>query len=250
MLKKVLIKHKKNIKGIIQVGANKGQELNILTKFSNNIYLFEPLRSIYIDLVDYCSQFENVKTYNIALGSKNESKTIYVSNTENKESSSLLKPNKHLKYFPEIEFNKNEVVTVKRFDKLNENFVSNFLILDVQGFELEVLKGFGEKLKDIKYIYSEISLTNFYENNVLITELDSYLKLKGFTRVKTSLNSNKPHGDAFYKKLPNVNFLIKFYYMFKSKFQITKIYLFFNFIKDGKKIYFLLKKKLKVKLIT
>lgn len=245
MLKKVLNKNKNYINGIIQVGANKGQELSLLNKYSENIYLFEPLKSIYVDLVKHASRFKNVKTFNFALGSENSSKAMFVSSINNSESSSLLKPQKHLKYFPNIEFKEKEIITLKRFDSIVEEFISNFLILDVQGYELEVLKGFGEKINDIDYIYTEISLTNLYENNVLINDLDFFLNENGFLRIKTRINSNKPFGDAFYVKPSEKNFILMYFYKLKSRIQVSKVYLFLNYIKDLKKIYFLAKQRIK-----
>ena len=83
---------------------------------------------------------------------------------------------------------KNEEVDVKRFDELIINDV-NFLVLDVQGFELEVLKGFGEKIKSIDFLFTEINKNFVYKNNVLIDELDQYLKNIGLVRFSTFLGS-------------------------------------------------------------
>ena len=71
-------------------------------------------------------------------------------------------------------------------------------MLDVQGYELEVLKGFDKRIEDIDFIYSEISIKEFYEGNTYDYDLDSYLFSKGFIRIKTFLYSNIPMGDAFY----------------------------------------------------
>ena len=47
-------------------------------------------------------------------------------------------------------------VQIKQFDSIDSKFVANFLILDVQGFELNVIKGFGENIKNIDFIYTEV----------------------------------------------------------------------------------------------
>ena len=46
--------------------------------------------------------------------------------------------------------------------------------MDVQGFELEVLKGFGNELNLVKFIFTEVNRDYLYENNVLIYDLDRF----------------------------------------------------------------------------
>lgn len=245
MLNKTLKSNSKNITGIIQVGANVGQEIPILTKHAINIYLFEPLTEAFNTLKENISKYKNIKIFKFALGEKDEMKKINISNTNFSASSSFLKPSLHLEYFPEIEFDSYEEVQIKRFDSIDSKFVANFLILDVQGFELNVIKGFGENIKNIDFIYTEVSIEELYENSVLIQELDQELNKLGFIRTNTKLASNKPQGDAVYKKSRFFsNNQIK-YYKTKSKFQLTKVYLFFNFVKDFRKIIYLIKKQIK-----
>ena len=245
MLDKSLKSNSKNITGIIQVGANIGQEIPILTKYAKNIYLFEPLTEAFNTLKENISKYKNIKIFKFALGEKDEMKKINISNTNFSASSSFLKPSLHLEYFPEIEFDSYEEVQIKRFDSIDSKFVANFLILDVQGFELNVIKGFGENIKNIDFIYTEVSIEELYENSVLIQELDIELNKLGFIRTNTKLASNKPQGDAVYKKSRFFsNTKIK-YYKIKSNFQLTKVYLFFNFVKDFRKVIYLIKKQIK-----
>lgn len=245
MLDKVLKNNSKNITGVIQVGANIGQEIPILTKYTTNIYLFEPLTEAFNILKENISKHKKIKIFKFALGDKDEIKKINISNTNFSASSSFLKPSLHLELFPEIEFNNYEEVQIKRFDSIDSKFVANFLILDVQGFELNVVKGFGENIKNIDFIYTEVSIKELYENSVLIKDLDKELNKLGYIRTNTKLASNKPQGDAVYKKTQFFsNKQIK-YYKIKSDFQLTKVYLLFNFLKDFKKIIYLIKRKIK-----
>ena len=245
MLEKILEQNKKDISGIIQVGANIGQEVSLISKFTENIYLFEPLKEIYSDLVENCKDYKNVKTFNYALGSIEEKRIIYVSDVNKSASSSLLKPTGHLNYFPEVSFSHQETIEVRRFDKIDINFIGNLLIMDVQGYELEVLKGFGDKLKQIQYIYTEVSLKELYEQNILLSDLDKFLNINGFTRVSTKIFGNIPQGDAFYKKIKDKRNIMNLIYNFKSKVQISIFYRLISLIKDREKIVFLLKKRLK-----
>lgn len=250
MLKKTLTKNKKNITGVIQVGANIGQELPLITKFTENIYLFEPLAKVFEELKKNSSNYKNVKIFNYALGEKEETSIIHIANSNNSVSSSILKPSLHLHYFPEIKFETSEEINIKRFDNIDFQFYANFLILDVQGYELKVIKGFGDIINDIDFIYTEVSIEEMYENNILIEELDHELNELGFLRTNTKFASNKPQGDALYKRSKSFSFNQRRYYSVKSKFQISNTYLFFNFIKDYKKIIYLIKKYIKNNIIS
>ena len=53
----------------------------------------------------------------------------------------------------------------------------------MQGAELEVLKGLGRKLEDVKWIFSEVSKKNdLYEGGVLYLEIKQYLEERGFKK--------------------------------------------------------------------
>tara|TARA_B100000575_G_C23057312_1_gene608677 strand:+ start:213 stop:959 length:747 start_codon:yes stop_codon:yes gene_type:complete len=240
----LLKKYKKDINGFIQVGAHIGQQVDSFLKIKNkNIYLFEPNKQALAELNRYKNE-TNVKIYNFALGNINTKLELHISSNKKGVSSSFLKPDLHKKYFPEVKFENKELVEIKKFSSL-KNIIANFLVIDVQGYEIEVLKGFEDKIENIDFIFSEVSLVNFYENNTLISDLDSFLNDKGFLRIKTSLISNVPMGDAFYIKKKLLSRSKIYFYTIKSKLQITKTYRIFNLFKDRKKLIFHLKNKLK-----
>jgi hypothetical protein len=75
----------------------------------------------------------------------------------------------------------------------------NFLNIDVQGFELEVLRGAAETLNYVDYILTEVNREELYEDCVLVEELDEFLDAYGFVREETSWGGGS-WGDAFYVK--------------------------------------------------
>jgi hypothetical protein len=75
----------------------------------------------------------------------------------------------------------------------------NFLNIDVQGTELNVLKSLGDQLGKLDYIYLEVNDLEVYKKCALLPEIDSYLSTVEFIRIKTHMT--KGHwGDAFYIK--------------------------------------------------
>lgn len=75
----------------------------------------------------------------------------------------------------------------------------NFINVDVQGYELEVLKGASETLRNIDYIMSEVNRDEVYENCAQVEELDNFLANYNFVRVETVWVGDI-WGDAFYIK--------------------------------------------------
>ena len=96
--------------------------------------------------------------------------------------------------------------------------------MDVQGYELEVLKGF-ESLETIKYIKTEVNRKELYEENVLVKDLDKYLKEHSFVRVETIWhNRTIPWGDAFYIRRNEITKIMKLSSTLKNKIQSIKGY--------------------------
>jgi len=122
--------------------------------------------------------------------------------TNNLQSSSILDFGRHKEYHPHIDFVESRRMTTTRVDSLLEkNDISpeefDFVNLDIQGVELQALKGFGKYLDNIKYIYTEINAGEVYKNNDSMEELDSFLGEYGFKRVETEITPFE-WGDAFY----------------------------------------------------
>ena len=122
--------------------------------------------------------------------------------TNNGQSSSILELEKHKHYYPQIEyieFQEKESTTLDDlFAKNNLNIeLYNFLNLDLQGVELDVVKGFKNNLNKIKYIYTEVNIGEVYKNCSKLHDIDSYLKEFGFVRHETQITWAE-WGDAFY----------------------------------------------------
>jgi len=191
-------KYKLNISGIVHVGAHYGEEIeSYLENNVQKIVCFEPLIENLQVLINKKSK--SVKIFPYALGEKEETVTMYRS-TNNLESSSVLKPKKHLDLYQGIHFPNSTEVQMKKLSSFKK-YISNcnFLNMDVQGYEFQVLLGAEECINQFDYIYTEVNRDETYENNVLIDKIDEYLEINGFIRVETDW-SGLIWGDAFYIK--------------------------------------------------
>ena len=199
-LEDLVKKYNMNVSGVIHIGAHYGEEVsNYVNLGIDDIVLFEPLKENFEVLKNNVSELNaNITGYCVALGNKNQNVNMFLS-SNNLESSSVLKPKIHLNLHPEVVFSGEELVEMKRLDDfLFENY--NFINLDVQGYEMEVLKGAEKTLKNIDYLYCEVNRNEVYEGNAYIGEIDNYLSNYNMRRVETSWWYDGPWGDALYIK--------------------------------------------------
>lgn len=192
-------KYNMNINGIIHIGAHRGQEIE---EYVNNgiqdIIMFEPVSLNFSILEKRMMDINaNISAYQVALGNEEKNVTMYLSDND-LISSSVLKPKVHLQLHPGVGFPGTEEVEMKRLDSFSDetqNF--NFINMDVQGYELEVLKGGSKTLNHIDYVYCEINRDELYEGNAFVEDLDLFLSEYNMERVETDW-AGTLWGDALY----------------------------------------------------
>ena len=196
-------KYDMNISGVIHIGAHFGQEAkDYVDNGITEMVFFEPLSEnlkVLEENLSYVANDANIMIYPVALGNEEKEVEMYVSNRD-RMCSSILKPKVVLEQYPDITFDERETVEMMRLDDTDLEFDNfNFLNIDVQGYELEVLKGGAKTLEGIDYIYTEINRAEVYENTPHVDELDSYLKPYGFIRVESDWTGDT-WGDGLYIK--------------------------------------------------
>ena len=188
-------------KGIIHIGAHDLEEMSQ--------YLYRGVSKIVWvegnpDLVSKNSRRvdgTNQKLFHGLVYSEDD-KEVEFNITNNLQSSSILEFGKHKEYHPHVDLVESRKMTTTRVDSLLEKNEINpeefdFVNLDIQGVELQALKGFGKYLDNIKYIYTEVNSGEVYKNNDSIEDLDLFLSEFGFKRVETEMTPFE-WGDAFY----------------------------------------------------
>ena len=183
-------------KTLIDVGSNKGQFSLMTRKFFPNIMIhsFEPQIEI-LNLQKKVLGTNNINYYNFALGREKKELELYI--TKRKDSSSVLRPilSNNKNYI----INEKKKISVKKLDELLD-FKSiekpSIIKLDVQGYELEVLKGSENTLDYIDYVIAEISSTEIYENQTQADELIKFLESKSF-EIKDRCNLSRVEDKLF-----------------------------------------------------
>lgn len=168
---------------IYDIGANVGT-WSLLAKSlipSACIHAFEPLPKHQTEFLHNFKGREDVTLHSIALGPDNAAGTLHV--TDFSDASSLLQPTEASR----SQFAVREVaqfpLQVFRLDdyRLDKQLPWPDLIkLDIQGYELEALRGGPECLRSAKAIVAEVSFVEYYERQCLFHGLVTYLAEFGF----------------------------------------------------------------------
>ncbi len=173
---------------ILEAGAYDGSDTVEMIKLWNPsmIYSFEPVPHLFDAVMRKTSNQPRSKCFKAALSDKNGTATFYVSSTGGDGSSSLLKPKGHLETYPHVQFKHTitvETVTLDDWAERNNVDHVDFMWLDMQGSEYQMLKASTKILPTIKVIYTEVNHCELYEGCGLYPQYKSWLESQGFMAV-------------------------------------------------------------------
>lgn len=188
---------------IIDCGAHVGSDSIELAKIfpKGKIYSIEPIPDIYAKLIRNTNKFSNIKCYQIALSDDNGYTKMYVSSGGSDGSSSLLKPTGHLVDHPDTNFNETIEVKTQTLDAWafeNKLKKIDFLWLDMQGVELNMLQASKTILQSVKIIHIEVSLRETYAGVALYMDLRKWLEIEGFEVVQEAIPEGTDMGNVLF----------------------------------------------------
>tara|TARA_B100001093_G_scaffold86911_1_gene78799 strand:+ start:1433 stop:2056 length:624 start_codon:yes stop_codon:yes gene_type:complete len=145
----------------IDIGAHVGFWLRDMCKQFKHVYAFEPIEEVRQCLAKNVSA-ENYSTYSVGLGAKNENLKVNYNPAET--------GNTHASK------DGNQTITIRKLDDMNLPKI-DYIKVDTEGFEIEVLKG-GEKLiKEYKpFVHVEVKGKVLVKQGLSSDDVDEYLK--------------------------------------------------------------------------
>ena len=182
------------IRGVIHVGMSWGEEIaDYLDMGATHVIGFEPTNDAFAEAVKLYGDDPRVKLQNYALGSAPDDDAVInvivdkepmVGHPVGTGGSTLLRElvipegtRERVMRFPQM-------TRVARFDSLGFNMEDyNALVIDVQGMELEVLRGFGDLLKHIDCANIECSRVPVYEGEASAGDVIMFMNEHGFRAV-------------------------------------------------------------------
>lgn len=172
-----------DINTVVDVGANVGQFALICSSCFPNakVHSFEPLskaRNVFSKVMDGS---DRVFLHPVALGEHRAELQMHV--TAKADSSSLLAPSLQASIFPGTHEVGTEVALVMPLeDRLNRDDISSpaLLKIDVQGYEMQVLRGCKTLLDCFEHVFIELSFVELYAGQALAPEVIGWLAENGF----------------------------------------------------------------------
>jgi FkbM family methyltransferase len=167
-----------DINVIYDIGASVGTWTVLAKSIISHadLHAFEPLAKHQDAFIDSTQQLNGVTLHRIALGSNDGDVIMHVTNLS--DASSILK----LEPTGQVQFGVREVAQsparMWRLDDYRAEYglpVPDLLKLDVQGYELEVLKGATECLRTARAVIAEVSFIEYYEHQCFFHDLVNYL---------------------------------------------------------------------------
>lgn len=189
-------------RGAIHVGAHEGEEREFYKDFTKTIW-FEPDNSTFIKLFNNLKNYPNQVPFHWGIHDELKFAELNIASNDG-QSSSILELGLHSTYHPNVKYVGKKKVPLIRLDEffkmgIREIKDFNFLNIDVQGVELNVIKSLGAMIMELDYIYTEVNDQELYKGCCLVEDLDLYLDECGFIRTQTVWTKNH-WGDALYVK--------------------------------------------------
>jgi FkbM family methyltransferase len=169
---------------VVDVGANRGQFALIARKMfpKAKIHSFEPLEEPAQIFKKVLGNDSGVTLHPYAIGREKMTTVIHV--TRNDDSSSILSITQtQSSMFPgATEMETRQVTVLPLSQVLDAESIppAALLKIDVQGFELEVLKGCSDILGKFSHLYIECSFVELYKDQALAHQIISWLEQRGF----------------------------------------------------------------------
>ena len=152
----------------IDIGAHVGFWLRDMCKQFKHVYAFEPIEEVRQCLAKNVGA-ENYSTYSFGLGAKNDTIKVNYNPAET--------GNTHASK------DGNQTITIRKLDDMNLPKI-DYIKVDTEGFEIEVLKG-GEKMieKYKPFIHVEVKGKVLVKQGLSSSDVDEYLESIGYKEV-------------------------------------------------------------------
>jgi len=155
---------------VIDIGANVGEFTLMASQHAEKVFSFEPDPNCFYCLKKNTDNIDNIEIFEYGVSKANDSKSFYLSSED--ADSSLIKP--------KIYTNKIEINTIRLDSWMKSKGISkiDFLKVEAEGAELEVLEGLGDKIEFVQKVSVDGGAERY--GKTTSNEVDQYLQSNGF----------------------------------------------------------------------
>jgi FkbM family methyltransferase len=177
-----------DIKGLIHVGANRGQERDVYASHALRVAWIEPIPSVFAELQENIKGLQGQTAHQYLVTDQGGKPYVFHVADNGGASSSILDFDRHAQLWPNVGMSEDitlKSVTLADLVASGEIDLEKFdaMVLDTQGSELLVLKGAVGLLPRFQYIKAEAPDFSSYAGCCQLSDLDDFLIGHGFTRV-------------------------------------------------------------------
>lgn len=185
-----------NINYILELGSRDGIDAVYLSKYYLcQVDAFECNPECIEICLNNLRAYTNINLVTKAVWDRNETISFYVTTNGNIGASSCFEETGD---YPFEKYNPYQIsVEAIRLDSYLKRS-PDLICMDLQGAELNALKGLGEFLKGVKYIITELEVKPLYKNQCLFDDVVEFLKKGGFELQKYIPVYHKWFGDALF----------------------------------------------------
>jgi FkbM family methyltransferase len=195
----LLERHRLAITGVIHAGGHLGQEAKLYRSCGiDEVLWIEANPERIEELRANVEPFGHRVAWACLAATSGDVVVFNVADSESGDnrgmSSSVLPLGAHAQRYPNVSYVSHIELTTSTLDAVVAEHAatrSNLLVLDVQGYELHVLRGAVQTLRHTDCIYSEINVDELYRGGALLPELDAFLAERGFARVATRMHGSQ-----------------------------------------------------------
>jgi FkbM family methyltransferase len=176
---------------------------------SSKIEAFEPASETLRALERTIANWPRIRAHKLALGAGSEIRAFH--NNTMAQTSSLRRPTAAgEKYFAGLVSQSRQeevrVISLSEFCREHEIDCLDIIKLDLQGNEMDALRGAGDLVAMAKIVFIEVQFLQIYEDAARFSELDMFLRSKGFdlyqfyALVRSPIDGQLLYGDALFVK--------------------------------------------------
>lgn len=178
----------KDIRGIVHVGANTGQERELYAGLGLDVLWIEPIPEVFEELSRGIDSYPNQQAVQALVTDEDDAVREFNVANNGGASSSVFDFHEHKDIWPEVTYSDKlqlKTVTLPSLFARNDIDPSRYqaLLLDTQGAELLVLKGTVPLLNSFTYIKTEVADFESYKGCCQLAEIESFMAEHGFDEV-------------------------------------------------------------------
>ena len=190
----------RNVGSLIHVGANFGGERFLYDEFGLNVLWVEPIELVFEELQQNLAGFPNQNAVRALVTSCDGEDVCFNISSNGGLSSSIFAIGEHADIWPTVRMEESVSMTTTSLDSIAQRSDRprwDALVMDVQGAELEVLRGGENTISGMQYILAEAADFNAYEGGCVLQDLIDFLTPRGFRVNRKTVFAKHPRCGAY-----------------------------------------------------